>query len=172
MIGALQVTHALLTPAVWSLIDPNDKKTQDQISSLQCIALGGEVMSGQIIAAWGQPNRVQLHNTYGVTEVTVYNTMHLVRQSSSPRSVDLQQGCCCILAEALHSCLTYDHGRRCIGKPLADNIILILDPTSGFAQPVVSPQQVGEIFLGGPQVRMHLVDFPDLTRRPLSMCSA
>jgi len=62
-------------------------------------------MSNQIINMWGQPphktgtevaeqetheslarsSRIRVYNTYGVTEATVYNTMHLVRRDSSPR---------------------------------------------------------------------------------------
>ena len=53
VVEALGVTHALLTPAVWSLVDATDSVTRRRMTTLRRVALGGEAMSGRIIASWG-----------------------------------------------------------------------------------------------------------------------
>lgn len=66
-------THVCTTPALWSLIDcqPAD------LPSLKVVALGGEPVTKQVVHLWG--DHVQLYNTYGVTECTVYQTVGRLR---------------------------------------------------------------------------------------------
>lgn len=57
------------TPALWSLVTCSPAA----LPSLRVVALGGEPTPGALVAAWG--DAVELLNTYGVTECTVYQTL-------------------------------------------------------------------------------------------------
>ncbi|KAL3928747.1 MAG: hypothetical protein SGBAC_012514, partial [Bacillariaceae sp.] len=81
----LQVTHALCTPTLWSLMGmhrPND------FPKLQVVALGGEPIPTQLQKTWGrrqEPDSTEscrLLATYGVTEACVYQTCGEVFASS------------------------------------------------------------------------------------------
>ena len=64
-------THVLATPSLWSLLKPADAI---KLPALEVVVLGGEPMSVALRKAW--QDRVRLFNTYGVTEATVYQTIH------------------------------------------------------------------------------------------------
>ena len=57
------------------------------------------------------------------------------------------------------------HLHRCIGRPLPNNLILVLDRDTNFAHPVTRPGMVGEIFLGGPQVGCGYIGREALTKQ-------
>ena len=63
----LRVSHALIGPA--ALIGA----TPQQLAGLDCLLVGGEACSGEIVAEWS-PNR-RMFNAYGPTEATVVGTM-------------------------------------------------------------------------------------------------
>jgi len=78
---ALRVTHVCATPSLWSLLS----LAPSQLPSLQFVALGGEALPFALVAPWlahsasaatGLPSGLPvIANTYGVTEVTVYQTI-------------------------------------------------------------------------------------------------
>ena len=63
----LRVSHALIGPAALSGAKP------EQLAGLECLLVGGEACSGEIVAEWSQNRR--MFNAYGPTEATVVATM-------------------------------------------------------------------------------------------------
>ncbi|GGK58083.1 hypothetical protein GCM10011591_32830 [Nocardia camponoti] len=64
-----QVTHAFLTPAVLSTLDPNG------VPGLRAVCIGGEDVPAELAARWNTlPNR-RIHDSYGPTEATIVATM-------------------------------------------------------------------------------------------------
>nr|WP_281423614.1 non-ribosomal peptide synthetase [Nocardia tengchongensis] len=76
LIRGHQVTHAFLTPSVLATMSPED------FASVQVLAVGGEMVSADLIASWA-PGR-QLHNIYGPTETTIVVTISDPVQPSDP----------------------------------------------------------------------------------------
>ncbi|WP_280251094.1 non-ribosomal peptide synthetase [Nocardia abscessus] len=62
-----QVTHAFLTPSVLATMSPTG------LESMRMLAVGGEMVPAELIAAWAPGRR--LHNIYGPTETTIVITM-------------------------------------------------------------------------------------------------
>ena len=79
-------THVCSTPALWATVSEGPS----ELTSLQCVALGGERMGDALIARWAERSGAlpiakgspaarptcRLHNIYGVTECTVYQSTH------------------------------------------------------------------------------------------------
>ncbi|KAK4168265.1 non-ribosomal peptide synthetase [Cladorrhinum sp. PSN259] len=65
----LQVNHALLTPSVLALLDP------DQVPTINTLLLGGEAASNELIQRWRAPFR-RILIAYGPTECTVICAGH------------------------------------------------------------------------------------------------
>ena len=63
----LGVTHALFAPGALT------GAASDQLAGLECLLVGGEACSGQVIAEWSRDRR--MFNAYGPTEATVVATM-------------------------------------------------------------------------------------------------
>ncbi|WP_246350949.1 non-ribosomal peptide synthase/polyketide synthase [Nocardia barduliensis] len=62
-----RVTHAFLTPSVLATMSPSG------LGSVRMLAVGGEMVPAELIAAWAPGRR--LHNIYGPTETTIVITM-------------------------------------------------------------------------------------------------
>ncbi|MGK8557862.1 non-ribosomal peptide synthase/polyketide synthase [Nocardia gipuzkoensis] len=62
-----QVSHAFLTPSVLATMSPAG------LESVRMLAVGGEIVPADLIAAWAPGRR--LHNVYGPTETTIVITM-------------------------------------------------------------------------------------------------
>uniref|UniRef100_UPI0005C1FD1F non-ribosomal peptide synthetase n=1 Tax=Nocardia asiatica TaxID=209252 RepID=UPI0005C1FD1F len=67
LIGKHQVSHAFLTPSVLATMSPSG------LESVRMLAVGGEMVPAELIAAWAPGRR--LHNIYGPTETTIVITM-------------------------------------------------------------------------------------------------
>ncbi|WP_260395805.1 amino acid adenylation domain-containing protein [Rhodococcus sp. KBW08] len=67
LLDTQRVTHALITPAVLSTIDPRDHE------HLRILGVGGEAVSADLVDRW-QPGRTML-NGYGPTEATDISTV-------------------------------------------------------------------------------------------------
>ena len=76
-------THVLTTPALWSLVE----HAPDELPQLRVVALGGEALPPPVLRTWGQAPGVELVNTYGVTEVCVYQTHHVLRAGGNSRCI-------------------------------------------------------------------------------------
>ncbi len=63
----LGVTHALFAPGALT------GAASDQLAGLECLLVGGEACSGQVVAEWSRDRR--MFNAYGPTEATVVATM-------------------------------------------------------------------------------------------------
>jgi len=63
----LRVSHALIGPAALAGATPQ------QLAGLECLMVGGEACSGEIVAEWSRDRR--MFNAYGPTEATVVATM-------------------------------------------------------------------------------------------------
>ena len=83
---ALQVTHVCATPSLWSLLT----MAPSRLPSLQFVALGGEALPFASILPWLAHDTAcgdcrpppLIANTYGVTEVTVYQTIGVCAQGA------------------------------------------------------------------------------------------
>ena len=85
-LSELDITHICCTPAHWSTLGEDaDAMT---FPSLRCVSLGGEKMSAPLVRQWTGGRRrpdFQLLNTYGVTEVTVYQSINVMEdEHTSP----------------------------------------------------------------------------------------
>ncbi|KAJ3211805.1 hypothetical protein HDU67_004278 [Dinochytrium kinnereticum] len=150
-INLTKSTHLLSTPAlVGTIVDPT------RCSTLEVLALGGELMGESIVAGWSR--RVKLMNTYGVTECCVYQTAAVVSPNDSgSRKPGVGS-------------------RRDVGTAMGDNLIHIMTlpnkPESGDGIVDSGPQdlvpasngEVGEIWISGPQVGLGYLNRPDLTQ--------
>ncbi|WP_040695765.1 non-ribosomal peptide synthetase, partial [Nocardia vinacea] len=67
LIRTHQVTHAFLTPSVLATMSPGE------VDSLRMLAVGGEKVAEDLIAAWAAGRR--LHHIYGPTETTIVITI-------------------------------------------------------------------------------------------------
>lgn len=84
----MQVTWADLTPSVARTLDP------EAIPSLQTLVMGGEMLGEDIIEQWS--NKVQLFNTYGPAECTIYSTTTSALKSKARGSnIGRAIGCAC-----------------------------------------------------------------------------
>eukprot|EP01065_Artemidia_motanka_P036146 TRINITY_DN4404_c0_g1_i1.p1 TRINITY_DN4404_c0_g1~~TRINITY_DN4404_c0_g1_i1.p1 ORF type:complete len:1028 (+),score=280.35 TRINITY_DN4404_c0_g1_i1:43-3126(+) len=124
-------THCLLTPTHWSLAEVHPDCAA-LVSSLTHLSVGGERMPPSMRDRWC--DRVQLRNTYGVTEATGYQTAKLMSLSSD-----------------LH----------CIGSPLlgCTAVIVRIGSTA-----VVEDGEEGEIALGGDSLSIGYAGNVELTR--------
>jgi acyl-CoA synthetase (AMP-forming)/AMP-acid ligase II len=82
LMAAVGPTHVVSTPAVWRTISvhalPRSTAVSDARGSaaLMKVFLGGERMSQDVISTWA--GSVELYNIYGVTEVTIYQSVQRV----------------------------------------------------------------------------------------------
>lgn len=117
VLAAANPTHIVSTPALWQTAAvPTTTANNNSMKSLlsqwtnapqAVVALGGEPMPPAVISTWA--SHVKLFNIYGVTEVTVYQTLQRVVGPVAP-SVDEEQtetpllprsdmkGVCCVAA--------------------------------------------------------------------------
>ncbi|ERT14647.1 hypothetical protein O185_02615, partial [Photorhabdus temperata J3] len=127
------ITHVSLPFQFWKkLIETGFP--QEHLS-LQCICIGGEKVSASTIKAWlnSRASRIKLVNCYGPTETTITATLHFPK--SQDRHID------------------------CIGRPLADTRIYLLDKQR---RPV--PLGVaGELYIGGSGVSRGYLNQPEMT---------
>ncbi|KAL1519974.1 hypothetical protein AB1Y20_023458 [Prymnesium parvum] len=68
-LSRLEATHVCVTPSLWSLL----AAAPTALPSLRVVALGGEKLPLSAVAPWIAAG-VDVLNTYGVTEATVYQT--------------------------------------------------------------------------------------------------
>ncbi|KPA85229.1 hypothetical protein ABB37_01584 [Leptomonas pyrrhocoris] len=93
LMAAVRPTHVVSTPAVWRIVSVeafrhSESCPEDPDASAMKVFLGGERMSQELISAWA--DRVELFNIYGVTEVTIYQSVQRVR--GGVRAADLTCG--------------------------------------------------------------------------------
>ncbi len=69
LIDAQKITHAILPPAVLTMLTPDRR-----VDSLQTLFSGGDALSETVAARWASNRR--LINAYGPSEITVAATMH------------------------------------------------------------------------------------------------
>lgn len=129
-----EATHVLATPALWRTV----KCGPLQLPKLRVLALGGEAMPLPLAEAWSA-NGLRLVNTYGVTECCIYQTANEIQ---SP-----------------------DFVLRRIGNPLHHTrLLLVTCGGSDNAQEVAEGSgDVGELFIGGPQVGQGYLRRPEIT---------
>ncbi|KAJ3102032.1 hypothetical protein HDU97_000874 [Phlyctochytrium planicorne] len=148
-------THLLTTPVLLATV------TDPQIcATLEVVALGGEMMSLDLVNLWA--GRVKLLNTYGVTECCVYQTAAVMK------SVDVENEC-----KVLGT-------RRDIGTEMGDCVIVIMTSSAGSGEDAAGEGvvdadptrlrrakngEVGEIWIGGPQVGVGYLNRPELTSK-------
>ncbi|MCW3818948.1 amino acid adenylation domain-containing protein [Micromonospora sp. DR5-3] len=63
----LRITHAMVAPSALAGATP------EKVPDLECLIVGGEASSGELVAAWSAGRR--MYNGYGPTEATVGTTM-------------------------------------------------------------------------------------------------
>nr|CAJ2476459.1 unnamed protein product [Leishmania braziliensis] len=75
LLACVQPTHVVSTPAVWSSLTAAGHLLSFLSSSTppMKVFLGGEHMSQELINTWA--DKVELYNVYGVTEVTIYQSV-------------------------------------------------------------------------------------------------
>lgn len=73
------VTWMFLTPSVASLLTPDD------IPTLKTLALGGEVISTDLVSTWSE--RVRLINSYGPAECSIWTSQATLDKTVSPNNI-------------------------------------------------------------------------------------
>ena len=134
-------THILTTPTLLGTLDEADA-AEGALPHLRVVALGGEVMPAAMAARWAA--RVQLINTYGVTECTVYQAAHTIPPpAGGPSASDAHHG------------LDLNRSVRRLGAPIGDNKLVVVAGDGSDPSLLVQPAsgQEGELWIAGPQVR-------------------
>lgn len=130
------VSAAIFKPLLQVLL--GTCKDAEQLTSLRCLAVGGEVLSPATLAlAQRTVPHATIYNCYGPTEASVMVT--LFDCTSSPAA---------------------DMPSVPIGKPVAGVVLYVLDPDS--LQPVPAGQP-GELFISGSCLARGYAGRPDLT---------
>ncbi|KPI87878.1 hypothetical protein ABL78_3035 [Leptomonas seymouri] len=93
LMAAVRPTHAVSTPAVWRTVSVeafrrSESDGEGSKTPVMRVFLGGERMSQELISTWAA--RVDLFNIYGVTEVTIYQSVRRVR--AGMRAADVTCG--------------------------------------------------------------------------------
>jgi len=129
------VTVANLPTAFWRQLLLSEEGAGMAAKSLRQVMIGGEAVTDDGLRAWFQGDRWRpaLFNAYGPTEATVNAAIHEVM---SPLS-----------------------GHKCIGRPVANTSVYILDEQY---QPV-PVGVVGELYIAGVGVARGYLNRPDLT---------
>ncbi|WP_157762223.1 non-ribosomal peptide synthetase [Nocardia yamanashiensis] len=80
-----QVTHALITPAVLSTLDPAG------LDSLRVLIAGGEALSADLVGKWAVPLADGMirafHNAYGPTEATIMTNLSDALSAGAPVTI-------------------------------------------------------------------------------------
>ncbi len=142
LLAEARVTTLCAVPGVFSHLAFEMEEEARQPLALRRVIFGGERLDRDAIARWRASTPaegVAWHNLYGITETTVHATH---RRLSTP---DLQ---------ARTSATP-------IGLPLATTQIVVLDP-GGHEAPTA---QVGEMYVGGPQLALGYVNDAEQTAR-------
>ncbi|CAK0808337.1 unnamed protein product [Prorocentrum cordatum] len=131
VIRRLEVTHLTCTPSLWSSFEGAHSEHPD-IAGLRGLCLGGERMGANLLEAWAAADRLRFMNTYGTTECTVWQTVHVMRPGDSASRV---------------------------GQCLGGNAMRIVDTEGEFRE--LEPGREGEILQGGVQVGLGYFRRPD-----------
>ncbi|MFI5781963.1 non-ribosomal peptide synthetase [Nocardia sp. NPDC051570] len=134
MLGENGANTILLTPSLTEVALRQDIRPGD----LRTIALGGEQLSHDLARRVREffGATVRLVNSYGPTEVSLVCTSHLITGATSPMT-----------------------GSVPIGLPSPGTTVHLLDPRGR----LVPDGEVGELYVGGPQVADGYLDRPELT---------
>jgi len=124
-----QITHLQCTPSLAGMM-LDDVNTRDALRLVKVFLFGGEPLPPSLVERLDGCG--EIFNMYGHTETTVWSTFHPVTRSKD---------------------------RICIGKPIANTQIYILDPSLN-PVPVGVP---GELFIGGAGVARGYLKRPELT---------
>ena len=127
------VTHLLALPSLYKSLLA--QATHNELQSLQTVIVAGEPCPGDLVRThFRQLPTTALFNEYGPTEATVWSTAYQTLPECQTNSVP-------------------------IGKAVGTVKTHILDAEM---RPV-SPQEIGELYLGGPQLARGYLERPDLT---------
>ncbi|MQL47570.1 amino acid adenylation domain-containing protein [Photorhabdus khanii] len=133
-----RITILNQTPSAFELfIDEQGKRRLP--NDLRYVIFGGEELSPSMLSGWYfEPSspKTQFVNMYGITEITVHATYHIIQMS------DIKSSC------------------KLIGKRLKDLCIYILDT---YLRPVPTGVK-GEIYIAGPGVARGYLNRPRLTQ--------
>ncbi|KAJ3413260.1 hypothetical protein HDV05_008246 [Chytridiales sp. JEL 0842] len=157
-IKASKSTHLLTNPALLSTIHIPPAPSSFPLPSLKVVATGGEPLPVSLLKTWAP--HVKLLNTFGTTECCVYQTTsHL----SIPPHLSNE-------AEVNSYLLL---SRKLIGEAMGFNQIHFMttrhgDPdsipsTSPTSLRPTTPNEIGEIWISGPQVGIGYLRRPELT---------
>ncbi|WP_406648520.1 LLM class flavin-dependent oxidoreductase [Aliisedimentitalea scapharcae] len=127
------VTHMQCTPSMARMIAADDQ-ARVALGHLQHLLIGGEALSGDLVAELHACTNAQIHNMYGPTETTIWSTTQTL--GAAPRGI------------------------ADIGKPVGNTAVYVLDET-GHPVPTGAP---GELYIGGAGVTAGYWQRPDLTK--------
>lgn len=128
-----KITHLLLLPSLYKSLLL--QPTYDAFGSLETVIVAGESCSSDLVAAHARHlPKVMLYNEYGPTEATVWCTVHQIDSTKDASSVP-------------------------IGKAIPEMQVHILDQDMS----TVESGEVGEIYIGGPQLARGYLERPDWT---------
>jgi ankyrin repeat protein len=170
-----RATHVCATPTFWNTVEVEPSS----LDALECVTLGGERMSAALINKWarcgdgasvltaasrgGLERRCQmrLHNVYGVTECSVYQTSHQVFSSGGTEARDLTDEQSALLGASLGDCRIW----------LVDDRLMELPPMPPVGNGRVDEcaashgvaAQVGQIAISGAQLSRGYLFRPELT---------
>ena len=126
---ASSATHLLTTPSLFGTIQSFETSL---FPSMKVVALGGELMSGDILHKWEK--QVKLINIYGVTECCVYQAYSLLQSTFTLTSIPSSQRV------------------KLLTHSMKGNFLFLVDKNDKMKEVKEGSGEVGEISISGLQI--------------------
>ncbi|MCM2442307.1 amino acid adenylation domain-containing protein [Agrobacterium vitis] len=142
-LGQERITHLIAVSTVLTVIsDRPELITSESFPELEMVMTGAEVCAPSVINLWASRlPRARVYNVYGPTEVTIVCLGYLIASPEEGRTTPYP-----------------------IGEPLRGVEVILLDENGG---EITTPDETGELCLGGEQVMAGYLASPEETAQKL-----